>query len=583
MAGGPTERIRTLGHIAHLVNAGKDLGEVLSSVVTAVCQRTAWSSSAIMAVDETTKQSLLVARYDPMFATRSNSPERWALSTSPTRQVLKNRQPLVISDAQARGAFQGYREEATERDYRTVVLLPLGASDASGRGLVLSIHAHTVIEVDDEEIAFLETAATLASLAVERAHSEVLEKRQYQRLQTALAIHDIAMEQVLTSEDLESFADLANAHIGHPFILIDLTADLLRTGGGTSVTTESDRELFQTLAKRLKEKSLGKFDIIEELSVTLDGRPDARNAIVEPCVAGGNVLGGIVVVTDQPLDFAESATALEIRAALTVLLLRRHTRFEARAETLGEYFAHLFAGGWNDPRAIVARARHLGVPLDRPARLAALRVPVSDRNVRTDVLHALTRNLSRVVPGSSVFEHESEFVVFLPEGPEQRISPAKLMAQLLPSIEWISQVPSVACIGDMCREPADYPRARRDLDVLLKLAAKTTRTGVLDKKDLGPIERLVALSSAETLKKFVEETIGPLSENGGDQWIDTLHQYLLNNRHQQATADALGIHVTTLRYRLQRLTDVFGLDLNDPNVRLALEMALRVRDLTGLN
>mgnify|MGYP000067676759 CR=1 FL=1 len=363
-------RIRALGHIANLVNAGNALSEVLDSIVAAVCQRSAWSSSAIMAVDESTKQSVLVARHDPVFSSRISSKDTWALSTSPSHRVIKNLRPIVIRDAQADETFRHYRKEAIERDYRTVVLLPLGASDAQGRGLVLSVHAPNVIDVDEEEMAFLETTTTLAALALERAHSEALGRSQYEQLQTALAIHDIAMEHVFTSEDLESFAELMVNHINRPFILVDLTTDALRPGGGAFVDVSCSRQLLHKLGARLKNATLGKFETIEDSPYGLNGPTDIRKVIVEPCIVGGYALGGIVFVADRALDFAEASTALELRAALTVLLLRRHIRFQAQAETHGEYFAHLFAGGWKEPAAILVRAQHLGIPLASPAVLA---------------------------------------------------------------------------------------------------------------------------------------------------------------------------------------------------------------------
>jgi DNA-binding PucR family transcriptional regulator len=40
-------------------------------------------------------------------------------------------------------------------------------------------------------------------------------------------------------------------------------------------------------------------------------------------------------------------------------------------------------------------------------------------------------------------------------------------------------------------------------------------------------------------------------------------------------ATELGIHVTTVRYRLHRAAELTGLDLTDPDVRLATHLQLR--------
>jgi DNA-binding PucR family transcriptional regulator len=55
-------------------------------------------------------------------------------------------------------------------------------------------------------------------------------------------------------------------------------------------------------------------------------------------------------------------------------------------------------------------------------------------------------------------------------------------------------------------------------------------------------------------------------------------------RHQgnaAAMARALGIHAQTARYRLGRLRELLGAELDDPDARFELELALRARALDG--
>jgi len=58
--------------------------------------------------------------------------------------------------------------------------------------------------------------------------------------------------------------------------------------------------------------------------------------------------------------------------------------------------------------------------------------------------------------------------------------------------------------------------------------------------------------------------------------LTTLENFLAHRSRLAETAEALGIHVSTLRYRLQRLADLFGIELNDPETRVGLELALRI-------
>ncbi|GAB2985875.1 PucR family transcriptional regulator [Amycolatopsis acidiphila] len=60
--------------------------------------------------------------------------------------------------------------------------------------------------------------------------------------------------------------------------------------------------------------------------------------------------------------------------------------------------------------------------------------------------------------------------------------------------------------------------------------------------------------------------------------VSTLRVFLGHNGHIDASAAALGIHRHTLRYRLGRIVELLGSDLDDPTARAELWLALRLRE-----
>ena len=67
-----------------------------------------------------------------------------------------------------------------------------------------------------------------------------------------------------------------------------------------------------------------------------------------------------------------------------------------------------------------------------------------------------------------------------------------------------------------------------------------------------------------------------LSPGARERLRDTLAAWLDAQGHARSAADALHVHVQTLRYRLGRLREVFGDALDDPQRRLELALALRI-------
>ncbi|HEV7536401.1 MAG TPA: helix-turn-helix domain-containing protein, partial [Acidimicrobiia bacterium] len=62
----------------------------------------------------------------------------------------------------------------------------------------------------------------------------------------------------------------------------------------------------------------------------------------------------------------------------------------------------------------------------------------------------------------------------------------------------------------------------------------------------------------------------------------TLSTYLECGGNYDETADSLAIHRSTLRYRLQRIREVSGLDLGDVDSRFNLHAATRAWRVLGL-
>ncbi|MGH1550805.1 PucR family transcriptional regulator [Leifsonia poae] len=59
--------------------------------------------------------------------------------------------------------------------------------------------------------------------------------------------------------------------------------------------------------------------------------------------------------------------------------------------------------------------------------------------------------------------------------------------------------------------------------------------------------------------------------------VQTLAAYFDSGGNYDRTSALLVIHRSTLRYRLHRIRELSGLELNDPDVRLNMHIALRAR------
>ncbi len=101
-------------------------------------------------------------------------------------------------------------------------------------------------------------------------------------------------------------------------------------------------------------------------------------------------------------------------------------------------------------------------------------------------------------------------------------------------------------------------------------------------EQLGFWQLLVDSSSTIKLRELVEQWIGVLIRHDTTQRSDlvrTLSVYLTESCATESAATSLFIHRNTLRYRLTKIAQITGRDVNDPDQRFHLELACRAQAL----
>jgi purine catabolism regulator len=91
--------------------------------------------------------------------------------------------------------------------------------------------------------------------------------------------------------------------------------------------------------------------------------------------------------------------------------------------------------------------------------------------------------------------------------------------------------------------------------------------------ELGPF-RFVLNQTANDVREFAEEALGPLLDENHADLLDTLESYLRNNGSANAVARQMFLHRNSVRHRLRRIAKLTGATLDDPDTRLGLQLAI---------
>jgi purine catabolism regulator len=100
--------------------------------------------------------------------------------------------------------------------------------------------------------------------------------------------------------------------------------------------------------------------------------------------------------------------------------------------------------------------------------------------------------------------------------------------------------------------------------------------------DLSVFRLLMQIEHSPELVAFQEEILGSLlAHEGSEEFLRTLSAFFEHNANLSHTSEALFIHRNTLLYRMERIASITGLDLEQPETRLAVQLALHIYRMRG--
>jgi hypothetical protein len=144
--------------------------------------------------------------------------------------------------------------------------------------------------------------------------------------------------------------------------------------------------------------------------------------------------------------------------------------------------------------------------------------------------------------------------------------------------EVLQDAPAIG-VGGFVDRPEHLPRSYREaMQALTVRLRQADCRGLITFEDLGLYRLLATPEGRREASAFVEDWIGSLLAYDAERQADLVHTlgvYLDQGGNYDATAAALHIHRSTLRYRLQRIRELSGHDLGDTDVRLNLHVAVR--------
>lgn len=312
--------------------------------------------------------------------------------------------------------------------------------------------------------------------------------------------------------------------------------------------------------------------------------------LVAPVITSGLGRGYLSIIGyDNDIDDIDLLVCEHGAAACALEMAKQKAISETEKRLRGTFLDRLIIGDVSQQEAIRQGERfdhdmtqtHVAMVLswrgENPPSMRRLETTV---NAMTDAMHTNALVWQR--------EKEREVVVFYASDPKDPIDNTLTLAESIAK-EINRQFPHnrVAIgLGQPARDVSAWRISYRDAVQAMELAVRLQTDKPLYIGDLDVYQLILSLSDREKLVNFCEKTLGTLSEYDLRQNADlikTLEAFFNCHGNLSQTAETLIVHRNTLLYRMNRINEIAQIDLNRPETRLALHLALTIRRLLLMN
>ncbi|MCQ4632501.1 helix-turn-helix domain-containing protein [Shinella sp. CPCC 100929] len=588
-----SQLIASLSDIATSINAEQDTDTILRQLIRAACHHLNWYRGTIMSIDLASGYAYVTVRYDPALVPNDGA-TNWALATSPSLVALRYNEPVFIPNAKTSAEFPGFQRESIEKDYSSVLVTPMACTDLLGRPIVLTLVSREIKELKQDDLSLIKLIVQLGTAALEKQKHILAQKTAAEQKEEVLGRHIQWMNQALSDDSVRNLAATIDPIFKQPLLVVDWTTNTILPSKSPDPRFYDDEEWRHYVESELGDRILtlaseslaGGATANVDFHYTKGTQTATAVARMHGLTVDGKAVGALIFIGDEEIPEIDLLLIESAKQALSVQLMRNQIRFQFEQRSLDALFIELIEGSWKSENDIAQRSLKFGIRTGARHRLLYVSYINADA-IRSQVRDGILRGLSFLAehfePRAVVIARQNGIVVWLPE-PEAP-SPAYLKTVTAKIMQEVMRhhrdMPTIA-ISDPCERLSDYALQFERLSCVMDIALSLAKRGVVSASMLGPLSMLLVTADLQQIRTHINASLGPIilhDREHDTKFYETLSSFVDAGYRNQQCADQLAIHVTTLRYRLSRIVDLFGLDLESSQKRFEFELALRISKL----
>lgn len=444
-----------------------------------------------------------------------------------------------------------------------------------------------------DDLELLQFLSSYFSVLIDNARLYKDELDDKSRLEKLMLHNQELVKQTLVGEGFDEITDSLSHMMGRSVVLFDRFMRLI----SQSLVGQSFEGMKQILDKVEKEKWNNPYIIGMEQWIHIDSQ---NHFGVWKILGGGELLGYLgLKINKEELNMFMRMTINNALNVYAIQFIKQKLSLDLKEQEKGGFIHQLFAGKIEDKERLIEYANLFNLNIFLSNKIGVFSIDYRSNLSKDDDLltieaqktklwEKVRKSLLLLDPSMMVTRKDGLYIVIVPEKNEKEISDywemlynrmSRVITEETDQFEiYLGISPSTKTIDDY------YNCYNQALQTLRIVSNRFPKKKYLSFESLGSYSVLYTIHDSKEAKMFVDQYLSPLLNYGcgkakGKDFFDTLRMYLMMKGNLKDTSEQLFIHRSSLKYRLEKISEILKVNIDDSEERFNLMLAYKLYDL----
>ncbi len=409
-------------------------------------------------------------------------------------------------------------------------------------------------------------------------------------------VHEKLMDSMLRGSGLENIIGILYENIKNPVIL-----SLSFSGENFNEVGEKSSHLEEEFEKEIRSfyasgDSKSKLRQLMEEEVLIEGRYIKR--MIMPIVLRNQIYGHLFFWgIETPLGGFDLSIIESASTTIALFILQQLSIKEVEIRYSSEYFEDLISLDVNRKRKALDRAKFFNLNTEDYYIVEVLSFKAEnlkseledDLNYMQEFSNPIVNNIENIMKSLnlegivSTKGHGIQILLNFKEKEKSQNSIDLFNEKLLEMVlKRKKEIEIKIGVGRLYKGLTNVDKSFQDAIRTVRIGKVISSRNIISYDELGIFKILSQDFLNYELEDFYNTTLKKLvdyDKKKSTDLVETLTSYFENNGNLTRISEELFTHYNTVLYRVKRIEEITGLNLNDPSSRLNLEIAIKIKEL----